>query len=126
MANWPIPTYSPRGELLEVLDQLTGFCSRQAFSIHGDLVEEALPTGQTINYQHDGLGRIISYRLPDGGEVAMEHNAIVATSITRYDQKKNLLYTHAYTSFNQRGDVEEQQLIGMPEKSTVLLMRCTN
>ncbi len=109
-------SYSPRGELLEVLDELTGFCSRQAFSIHGDLVEEALPTGQTINYQHDGLGRIISYRLPDGGEVAMEHNAIVATSITRYDQKKNLLYTHAYTSFNQRGDVEEQQLIGTAGK----------
>ncbi len=105
-------SYSPRGELLEVIDEVSGFSSRQAFSIYGDLVEEVLPTGQTLTYQHDGIGRITSYPLPDGGEVIIDYNAITATSITRCDQKKKHLYTHAYTKFNIRGDVTEQQLIG--------------
>jgi len=105
-------TYSPRGELIDVEDGITGYISKQSYSPHGDLLNEVLPTGQTILYTYDGLSRLTSYSLPDGGKVVLTYNAINATSVSRQDASGNILYTHAYTQFNHRGDVTEQKLIG--------------
>ena len=105
-------TYAPRGELTDVEDGITGYISKQSYSPHGDLLNEVLPTGQTILYTYDGLSRLTSYSLPDGGKVVLTYNAINATSVSRQDASGNILYTHAYTQFNHRGDVTEQKLIG--------------
>jgi len=105
-------TYNARGELIQVEDKVTGHLSNRTYSIHGDLEKENLPTGQTITYRYDGLGRLTSYSLPDGGKVILTYNAINATSVSRQDVSGNVLYTHAYTQFNPRGDVTEQKLIG--------------
>ncbi len=105
-------TYAPRGELTHVEEGTTGHISKQSYSPHSDLLKEVLPTGQTILYTYDGLGRLTSYNLPDGGKVILTYNAINATSVSRQDASGNVLYTHAYTQFNHRGDVTEQKLIG--------------
>ena len=105
-------TYSDRGELLAVKDEVTGTLSQQTFSDYGDLEEEVLPTGQRISYRHDGLGRIISYSLPDGGEVHLTYNAIAPDSVTRLNKGGESHYTHLYTDFDNRGNAKGQQLIG--------------
>ena len=105
-------SYSPKGELTEVLDEVSRKISRQTFSIYGDLIKEEIPNGQTINYGYDGLGRVISYNLPDGGTVHLTYNAKTATSISRLNEEGNTLYTHVYSGFNERGDVTDQQLVG--------------
>ena len=105
-------TYSERGELEKVYDEVAETLSQQAFSIHGDLEEEVLPTGQRITYRLDGLGRIISYTLPDGGAVHLTYNAIAADSVTRLNKGGEPLYTHIYTDFDNRGNAKGQQLIG--------------
>ena len=105
-------TYTPRGELTHVEDRNAGHTSKQSYSPHGDLLEEVLSSGQIIFYSYDGLGRLTSYSLPDGGKVVLTYNAINATSVSRQDASGNILYTHTYTQFSPRGDVTEQKLIG--------------
>ena len=104
--------YSRRGELIEVLDQLTGLKSTQTFSLLGELIEEVLPTGETIAYTYDGLGRMTSYSLPDGGKALLAYNARAVTSVTRLDHTGQPLYQHAYTKFDKMGNVIEERLIG--------------
>ena len=104
--------YNKRGELTFVVDKITGKTSRQVFSPLGELLSETLPTGETMTYTYDGLGRMTSYSLPDSGKALLTYNARATTSIQRVDKEGTLLYQHAYTQFDNLGNVTEEQLIG--------------
>ena len=104
--------YSPRGELISVKNEITSEISTQVFSDFGDLEEEQLPTGQQISYAYDGLGRITSYTLPDGGKVNTVYNAIAPISVQRFSPDGAIIYEHLYSGFNKRGAVTEEKLVG--------------
>ena|GEM_PF-1464057 len=110
--------YNKRGELIEVVDQLTGLKSLQVFSPLGELEQEILPTGEMISYTYDGLGRMTSYSLPDGGQAVLSYNARAATSVSRLDAHQHELYRHSYTQFDDLGNVIEEMLIGKGGKVT--------
>ncbi len=105
-------TYNKRGELIEVRDEVTGLTSLQTFSPLGDLIKEVLPNGETIHYTYDGLGRVTSYSLPDGGKALLSYNARAVTEISRIDSSGNPLYRHAYTGFDEVGNVITQKHLG--------------
>ncbi len=96
-------------ELIE--DLVQGTQVRRSYDHHSRLISETLANGLTISSSYDSLGRKTALFLPDQSSILYTYDAAFLRKITRISPHQKELYHHAYTHFNQSGQLLEQKLI---------------
>lgn len=102
--------YDKMGNLIEVVDQVTGNKTKRVFDLRGRMQQEELGNGLILTYQHDLLGRTTYVGLPDGSSVTYTHDAAYLRSVTRCDPEGNTRYVHKYTQIDLTGNTLQEEL----------------
>ena len=104
-------TYNRCHQVTRVKDLITQTETTRSYDLNGNLLEETLGNGLTLNYLYDPIGRLTDFTLPDHSSVKYTYNAAYLKKIDRYQQKK-VIYTHENLRHNHFGNIEEKRLIG--------------
>lgn len=103
--------YDANSRPIRVEDLLFASTTEREYDIYGEVLQEALGNGLSINYAYSLGGHLAKLTLPDHTSIAYAYQGGRLKSIERQDPDKNPLYTHLYNAYDIGGEIKESSLI---------------
>ncbi len=100
------------GKLLFACDELTGISLERELDPFGNILQERLSTGLTLQKQYDRFDRATLLILPDCSQIAYHYDPLFLRRVERFSSTGELLYSHSYDRYDLSGNPTEESLIG--------------
>ena len=100
------------GRLLSAIDERAGLSLQRELDPFGNILEERLSTGLTLQKQYDRFNRTTLVTLPDGSQIAYHYDPLFLHEVERLSPTGEPLYSHSYTSYDLSGHLTKESLIG--------------
>ncbi len=95
-----------------VEDLVQSTATHLTYDRRGRPASETLANGLALFCAYDARGRRSTLTLPDRSTVRYTYDAAHLRAVSKYAPDGTLLYTHAYTKYDQTGRLRAQELIG--------------
>ena len=103
--------YNESDQITEEINCLTNAKTLRSYNVKGDLTEETLANGLTLEKDYDGLNRKTKLILPDHSEIHYDFDAFHIKTISRYSPDQTLNYEHHYLDYNFKHQPLEESCI---------------
>ncbi|CRX37423.1 RHS repeat domain-containing protein [Estrella lausannensis] len=97
--------YDLQGNIIEAIDLVKGTATLREHDDEGLVIREVLGNGLSMQYAYDIKGRKTKITLPDLTEIAYEYDALSLKDVKRINRFGDVLYSHKYTSFDEKGRI---------------------
>lgn len=109
-------THDALGRVVRIDNRLTRRALTRTYDKRGSLACESFEMPAALCAEvssvntYDALGRRTSHQLFDGSKIAYLHDALFLREVTRLSPEGKERYTHAYTEFDEAGNLLEEEL----------------
>ena len=110
--------YDKTGCILTIQDNNTKQQLTRLYDDERRPKEEILPTGLSVLWNYDAMGRRSSLTLPDGSFITYKYKGLYLEKISRHTKNGDCLYTHHYLNRDLSGNILHEKL---PVSSGTLL-----
>ena len=89
---------------------LRGIDVRRKYNAFDQIIEEEFKDEigtYHLRYSYDKMGRRTRVELPDGSSISYTYDAFFPRSVSRCSKTGEILHTHSYNTYDQRGHLEE-------------------
>ena len=107
-------TYDRNHRLKRIVDG-SGNVTEKNYDIHGNIYEEKLGNGLTVNIDYDRAGNRTLLTLPDSSQTRYHYYCTLLASVERVSPYGEIRYTHQYSSYDPSGRILESKTVnGVP------------
>ena len=99
------------GHLLAAIDENFKLAVEREIDPFGNVIQEALPNGLTVEKDYDALDRVTAVKFQNMGEVHYSYDPLFLKQITRCFPGGAALYSHQYESYDLNGNTLSERLI---------------
>jgi RHS repeat-associated protein len=104
-------SYDLLGRQISSLDLNTNQKNEKVYDRKGRVIEEKMAHGFTVSSEYDCLDRRTQFTLPDSSLIRYDYDPRYLRKILRYSTSKQLLYVHAFDTYDQSGNSISESLI---------------
>lgn len=102
--------YDLNGNPYQSIDEIDHTCTTCGYDENDGLIRETLGNGLTMQYDYDGLGRLLKIEYPDKSQALYNYQGPYIKSVRFLTEGKS--YTHCYDSHDLSGRLTQATMIG--------------